>query len=87
MDCRGPESTPAEIWSLIPAKLKYPVVYSIAYQTSLSSIQVTDQPSDCDWGHAPLGNKGCSYKKHISLTRNAKGMVTGVLLNWQKVEK
>ena len=78
---------PADIWDFIPAKLKYPVVYSIAHHISLGSVQVATRPSDCDWGHAPLGDKGCSYEKHVFLVRGTKGQVVGVLLDWRKVAK
>ncbi len=78
---------PAELWSFIPARLRYTAVYSVAYQIPTSSIQVTDQPSDCDWGHAPLGDKGCSYKKQLLIVRNKNGKVMGVSVSWQKSAK
>jgi hypothetical protein len=39
--------------------------YSASTSASWDDIHVEPQPTDCDWGHAPIGNKACSYTKQV----------------------
>jgi hypothetical protein len=37
--------------------------YSVRYDAEFKNIAVEKRPLDCDFFRAPLGNKGCEYKK------------------------
>lgn len=50
------------VWSICPDGIKY----GLLYQVGRSNVHVEKQPSDCDWGHAPIGDKGCHYDKQVS---------------------
>jgi len=39
------------------------VWYSVRYDADFKNVCVDKRPMDCDFFHAPLGNKGCEYKK------------------------
>jgi hypothetical protein len=39
--------------------------YSQQYEIPEANITITGKPPDCDWGFAPLGNKGCHYEIEI----------------------
>jgi hypothetical protein len=41
--------------------------YSSKYNIQNDSVHFTPKPKDCDWGHAPIGDKGCHYKKQVLL--------------------
>lgn len=74
------------LWFVLPDSIKYPVVYSFFYQTSMHNVQIEKMPSDCDWSRAPLGDKGCSYKREVGAARDERGHVTFVWTDWKKVE-
>jgi hypothetical protein len=40
------------------------VWYSVAYDADWKNVNVVRMPTDCDFLHAPIGTKRCSYKKH-----------------------
>jgi hypothetical protein len=40
--------------------------YSFTTAADYDHVIVSKKPIDCDWGAAPLGNKGCSYAKTVS---------------------
>jgi hypothetical protein len=42
-----------------------PSVYSIKYAVSAEKIYVDTKPTDCDFWHAPLGEKGCHYQRVV----------------------
>jgi hypothetical protein len=69
------------IWMITPDSIKYGAIYFVGKD----HVQVEDKPTDCDWGHAPLGNKGCHYEKVVNPGRNEKGEVTYVWVNWEKL--
>jgi hypothetical protein len=50
-----------------------PGVYSIKYAVSADKIYVDPKPADCDFWHAPVGNKQCHYQK-VVIARHAKDM-------------
>jgi len=54
------------IWELLPESLSDKLWYSFQYQVSMSQVNRAHKPTDCDWGFAPLGNKGCHYKKLVT---------------------
>jgi hypothetical protein len=39
------------------------VWYSLYYNARWGDVDINKRPLDCDFLHAPIGNKGCSYKK------------------------
>jgi hypothetical protein len=41
--------------------------YSFRYDADLKNIIVEKRPLDCDFLQAPLGNKGCEYKKRTNI--------------------
>jgi hypothetical protein len=45
---------------------------------------VDAKPKDCDWGHAPLGDKGCHYEARE--TTYGEGANKSVYVQWVKVE-
>ena len=48
------------------------VWYSVAYKVSPDHVQVDAKPKDCDFMHAPLGDKDCHYEAVVE-AYNAKG--------------
>lgn len=50
--------------------------YAAEYRVGPSQVHVSARPKDCDWGHAPLGEKGCQYKSTVA-AYNAAGEVVG----------
>jgi len=51
-----------------------PNVYAIKYSVSADRVFVDPKPTDCDFWHAPLGNKGCHYERIVTASY-AKGGV------------
>lgn len=51
------------IWTITPNWVRYPVVYGLWYRVPLTRIDVDKEPSDCEWMHAPVGDKSCHYEK------------------------
>jgi hypothetical protein len=41
--------------------------YSVRYDTAWKNVNVEKRPTDCDFLHAPIGTKQCSYKKDKSI--------------------
>ena len=41
--------------------------YSFRYNAGLKNVTVDKRPLDCDFFHAPLGDKGCRYKKQTNI--------------------
>jgi hypothetical protein len=64
--------------------------YSIWYSVDDSQVIQTDKkpPSDCDFLKAPIGNKGCQYKKHVEVDEpsNGNGNKRSVFVYWSKEE-
>lgn len=48
--------------------------YSVQYGVGFDDVQTDAKPKDCDFIHAPLGDKGCSYKAHVRVY-NADGVL------------
>lgn len=62
------------------------MLYAAFYHVSPSRIHVDKQPADCNWGHAPIGDKDCHYTKNVDLTTNDKGKATDVYVTWHKAQ-
>jgi hypothetical protein len=61
--------------------------YSIKYNVPRDEVTIAHKPPDCDWMHAPIGDKACHYKRSITpFTDEADGRITSVLVAWEKVE-
>jgi hypothetical protein len=54
------------ILELLSSSLAEKVRYSIQYEVPMGQVKRTPKPSSCDWGYAPLGEKGCHWEKVIS---------------------
>jgi len=72
----------AFVWWLAPDKY----AYAFEYQTNSDNVIVENKPKNCDWGHAPIGDKGCHYKKVVTPQKNEKDKVTSVYVTWERVE-
>ena len=53
------------IWMILPGSWTDPLKYGVIYNVDSSKVQYTDKPKDCDFIHAPLGDKSCHYKKVV----------------------
>lgn len=73
------------IWSLTPYSLRYRLFYSVVYSVKANHVSIEKKPVDCDWSHAPLGDKDCHYEKQVSPISNDRGRVTDVFVSWIKV--
>ena len=60
----GPTSCTNEVW------------YGVEYGVKMGDVHTDAKPTDCDFMHAPLGNKECSYKAHVK-AYNAGGVLVG----------
>jgi hypothetical protein len=64
--------------------------YAVWYGVDASEVnQAEDKPpSDCDFLHAPIGNKGCHYKKLVEMTEpsTANGNKRSIYVYWSKEE-
>jgi hypothetical protein len=50
-----------------------------------NNVYLTLKPHDCDWTFAPLGNKGCYYKKVVTTDDGAR-LNRHVYVSWEKVD-
>lgn len=51
--------------------------YASQYNTPTNNVTVDKKPQNCDFFYAPIGKKGCSYKKNVIVTKRAKDEKTG----------
>ena len=65
------------VWTLLPDSWTDKTKYSMEYSISSDQVQRSDRPTDCDWDHAPLGGKGCHYKKTVSAYNSKGELVAG----------
>jgi hypothetical protein len=64
------------VYVILPASWTDPILYSTVYQINSDQVHRSDRPTDCDFMHAPLGNKDCHYKKLVT-AYNSVGNVVG----------
>jgi hypothetical protein len=64
------------VWSILPDRLTDKIKYSAEYSVEPAQVHWNDKPTDCDFMHAPLGEKSCHYKKTVS-AYNAAGYLVG----------
>jgi hypothetical protein len=77
----------AIIWMLLPDSVTQPVRYAAEYSVDQSHVFIEKKPTDCDWGHAPIGSKDCHYDKVVAPSKGSNGRVTDVYLGWNKVQE
>jgi hypothetical protein len=66
------------VWFFIlPARWTDPIQYSMEYSINSDQVHWTPEPTDCDFIHAPLGAKGCHYKKTVTAYNAAGYAVAG----------
>jgi hypothetical protein len=75
------------VWSVTPDSIRYPLFYAAIYQVNTAQVHVEKLPSDCGFWYAPLGDKGCHYKKQVETAKGNDGRVTGVYVVWEKVQE
>jgi len=73
------------IWICVPISVEYPILYALEYNTDSSRVHYEREPVDCDWGHAPIGDKDCHYERHVSPKYAGDGTVTDVFVTWEKL--
>jgi hypothetical protein len=71
-------------WGIAPNSIRFPAFYSWKYSVPRSHVHVDNEPADCEWSYAPIGEKDCHYDKLVEPLRNARGWVTDVHVTWQK---
>jgi hypothetical protein len=69
--------------------------YAVEYKVSPDKVHVDTKPKDCDFMHAPLGNKECHYEAKAT-AYNAAGLsaaagfpdqkINSVVVTWSKVK-
>lgn len=74
------------LWGIAPDWAKYSAVYAVKYHANFSDVHVEKQPNDCDWMHAPIGDKDCHYSQHAYPLRNDSGHVMSVQVGWDKIQ-
>lgn len=56
------------IWAVfVPDSWRDNFNYSNDFHLNSEHIHSLHKPTDCNWGHAPLGDKACHYEKHVEL--------------------
>jgi hypothetical protein len=50
--------------------------YAAEYKVSMDNVHTNKKPKDCDWMRAPLGDKGCHFKRIVAAF-NASGEQVG----------
>jgi hypothetical protein len=65
------------------------VWYSSSYNIEFKSVTIEKRPRDCDFLFAPIGNKGCRYKKRTEVfgEEQRRALVHSVTVYWEKVEE
>jgi hypothetical protein len=53
------------VWFVLPASWTDPLWYFYTYKVNIEQVHSNPKPRDCDFLHAPLGEKGCHYKKSV----------------------
>jgi hypothetical protein len=46
--------------------------YALQYGIDNDQVTIGDRPHDCDFMHAPLGDKGCRYDKVVYVVKRSK---------------
>ena len=73
------------VWGLLPDRWTNAMKYGLIYHVGADHVYSDSKPKDCDWGHAPIGDKACHYTKQVIPVRDDSGHVTTVYVTWEKV--
>ncbi len=65
----------SHVWPLVFPESRW--AYALAYDTDEKHVRIEPKPHDCDFLHAPLGDKHCHYEKAILVSRYGKDVRTG----------
>ena len=65
------------VWSILPDSFTDKIKYSTAFQIDAAQVHWNNPPTDCDFMHAPLGEKSCHYKKTVTAYNAAGYPVAG----------
>ncbi len=65
------------VWFILPARWTDPLLYSTEYSVNANQVHWNAKPTDCDFIHAPLGDKACHYKKTVTAYNAAGYVVAG----------
>jgi hypothetical protein len=64
--------------------------YAIQYGVNYDQVYMNDRPHDCNFLHAPLGDKDCHYEIKVSEAQGQKDgsteMEKQIYIFWEKVE-
>jgi hypothetical protein len=58
--------------------------YAVRYMTSYTQVTVQDRPTNCDFFHAPIGDKSCHYEKAISRVKWAKSTTGQPIMSYDE---
>ncbi|MFZ0803009.1 MAG: hypothetical protein WBQ09_11650 [Terriglobales bacterium] len=81
------------LWPTVTPVTLNKVWYGLTSGVGYSHVLVTRQSTDCDWGHAPLGSKGCRYDKQVAKLNRLGNVaesgeaVTDVYVGWEKIDE
>jgi hypothetical protein len=67
----------AGFYFFTPASWINAIWYGVEYKVSPGDVHTDAKPSDCDFMHSPLGDKGCSYKAHVKAYNSSGVLVDG----------
>ena len=65
------------VYVILPASWTDPFLYSTEYSINSDQVHRNPKPTDCDFIHAPLGDKGCQYQKTVTAYNAAGNPVAG----------
>jgi len=71
------------VFFLLPLQLRY----AIQYHIPRTRVQVEDEPHECEFDKAPIGNKYCHYEKQVSKIKDDAGRTGGIFVSWNKVKE
>jgi hypothetical protein len=77
------------LWILLPSSVTDKLLYSLEYDCDMKNVVNEKMPGDCDFLHAPVGDKSCHYKKVVTPTKayTYEGVQypSSVNVSWEKV--
>jgi len=72
----------AFLWSWLGTVWHAKWRYAVTYNIPSSQIYVQDQPNDCAFLAAPMGEKYCHYERTVSVTRWAKSQSGNPIISY-----
>jgi hypothetical protein len=57
--------------------------YGMQNNIPIERVSVQPRPHDCDWGRAPLGDKGCHYEESVERLEDRDG--PRLIVGWTRV--